>query len=466
MLTETQLADAISKVEQKFLPYQRQIIYDQTRFTAIPKAVRTGITYCQSYKSSKKRAFRHPSLPKTNELFASKTRTTALEYLRYHRAWAECWNNLIPGLIDLASWTTEVCRYPGGDVFILSSDPNAFRGMEGDVTLDEFAFHEQQDSLFATAQSRIQWLRDGQVTLLSSHSHPDTTFARIVKEWERKTDGLHSVHKVTLADAVGEGLAAKVWSHRVKDFKSRDALNAAFVAHIRSTCLSEEDFQREYCCEPAALSAMVRGEVFDRLALEVVPEDLDHSKRYGELFPGIDCGLVQDKTVCWVLERIYDKMGLPCYRTVAIKSIARTPFPVQHSMLVSNITHGDIARGLIDQGAQGRTLAEQVYDTAGRSIEPIGMGSKNKGEMAERLRAFAQSDRITFPKDRPDIRADILCVRRESTPKGNLTYEGRTNDSHGDAFWACALALHAAERERVSVSITRPDDIFEGQLVA
>jgi len=93
------------------------------------------------------------------------------------------------------------------------------------------------------------------------------------------------------------------------------------------------------------------------------------------------------------------------------------------------------------------------------------MGSKNKGEMAERLRAFAQSDRITFPKDRPDIRADILCVRREATPKGNLTYEGRTNDSHGDAFWAMALALHAAERERVSISMTRTDDVFEGQVL-
>lgn len=120
----------------------------------------------------------------------------------------------MPGAIDLSKWTTEKAVYPGGDVLIVSSDPNAFRGMEADITLDEFAFHDRQDELFAASQSRIQWLEDGQVCLISSHSHPDTTFARLESMAQRKKGPFGgdegAYFRVTLYDAVEEGLALKV----------------------------------------------------------------------------------------------------------------------------------------------------------------------------------------------------------------------------------------------------------------
>jgi phage FluMu gp28-like protein len=450
-LSPQDIQKVIAEIESSFLPYQLRWIYDRTRFRAVEKAVRCGITYAHSYQASKKRVFRDPSLKPIREIFASKNRVTASEYTSYHRKWAEAWNQIIPGLIDLSTWTTEVCRYPGGDILIVSSDPDAFRGMEGDVSLDEFCFHDQQESLFSAAQSRIQWLPDGQVSLISSHSHPDTTFARLVSEWRRSRDGQHSVHSTTIHDAVRQGLARKVWAHRLHEFKSGEALDAAFIKSVRDTCLSEEDFEREYCCRPAALSAMVRDDVYDRNAVEKVPDTLE-PRRYRPLFVGIDCGRSKDSTVAWVLERYDDKYGVSCYRTVCVKVVERLPFPQQHAILLPILTHGDVEHGYIDQGAQGRALADSVKDETGNVIEPLGMGQKNKGEMAELLRAFAQSDRISFPKDDAKCKQSILSVRRRlvNPNTGNLSYEGGTSFDHGDFFWAAALSLYAAERDSLA----------------
>jgi phage FluMu gp28-like protein len=206
--TPDQIQASLALALDQFLPYQKRYIADRTRFVVNEKAVRTGITYSHAFKSSWKRVFYREK--KSNELFASKNRTTASEYLGYLKKWAEFWNAVFgEKIVDLSTWTSEIARFPYGDVLILSSDPNAFRGMEGDVTLDEFAFHEQQSALFSAAQSRIQWLTDGQVSLISSHSHPETTFMRLA---ERARAGREnwSHHRIDLYEAVRQGLALKV----------------------------------------------------------------------------------------------------------------------------------------------------------------------------------------------------------------------------------------------------------------
>ncbi len=460
-MTAAELELGLRAIEAEFLPYQIKLIYDtKKKFLAVEKAVRTGITYAHSYKSSKKRMFRGDK-PRIREIFSSKTRTIASEYMGYHRRWAECWNALFGETrVDLSTWTSELARYPGGDILIVSSDPDAFRGLEGDVTLDEFAFHDQQQALFSAAQSRVQWLTDGQVSLISSHSHPETVFASIVSEIKGGKRSNFSLHAVPLAAAVEQGLAYKVpgkhQEHRNGTPNGEQRCREWFIRSIKASCLSEEDYLREYCCQPAALSALVDGDVYDNGVLEKVPDTLDASIVWGDLFVGIDCGRSHDLTVAWVLQRGYDRNGVACYRTVCVKAIRNQPFPIQHQILLPILTNGYIAKGFIDQGAQGRALADSVADETGSVIEPLGMGSQNKAVMAERLRAFAQSNRISFPDD-PDVRASMLSIRKEVTPSKNLKYEGGTGTDHGDYFWAAALALHSAEYERNGARLYLPE---------
>lgn len=209
-LSQSEIDLALRSILSEFLPYQRRYIADRTRHISVEKAVRIGITYAHSYKAAVKRVFRSPDKRPIRELFASKNLKTASEYLTYHRRWAEAFNCIFEGLIDMSGWTTEKCVYPGGEILVMSSGPDSFRGMEGDVTLDEFAFHEQQEALYSAAQSRMQWLPDGQLTLISSHSHPETVFARVTDEWRTDKTGDFKVYTTTLEDAVRQGLALRV----------------------------------------------------------------------------------------------------------------------------------------------------------------------------------------------------------------------------------------------------------------
>lgn len=209
-LTPERLKAALQDTFAKFLPYQLRYIKDRSRKIVCEKAVRIGITYAHSWKMAYKRVYRDPRAKRNNEYFASKNLKTAAEYLGYHRKWAEFFNKLHgEGFIDLSKWTTEKAAYPGGDIIIVSSDPDATRGVEGDQTGDEFAYAEQQARQYAAMQSRIQWLEDGQIHLISSHSHPETVFMRIADS-ARRGNKEWSLHRTTLPEAVAQGLALKV----------------------------------------------------------------------------------------------------------------------------------------------------------------------------------------------------------------------------------------------------------------
>lgn len=230
--------------------------------------------------------------------------------------------------------------------------------------------------------------------------------------------------------------------------ESLAACNAAFIRTIRESCLSEDDYMREYFCEPAKLTALVLPEDYDACVLDppydVVPEELDPKLTYNSLYFGGDCGRSQNPTAICVLERGYDRQEKTCYLPRCVKEIRDQNFRVQHEMIRPTITNDFIHKGFIDQGTQGRALADSVSEETGSRIEPISFTTPLMAEMAERFRAFVQMGRIALPKD-PVVRKSILSVRRKLSPLGKITYGGSSGYGHGDHFWSFATALHAAE---------------------
>jgi phage FluMu gp28-like protein len=60
------------------------------------------------------------------------------------------------------------------------------------------------------------------MTLISSHSHPETTFARICQEAKVKKNPF-SLHSTTLPEAVEQGLALKIAGEHLRKLKRRAA---------------------------------------------------------------------------------------------------------------------------------------------------------------------------------------------------------------------------------------------------
>jgi phage FluMu gp28-like protein len=446
------------------LDYQLQWIYDRNKIRVCRKPVRCGLTYAHSWWSIKRRMFPRPNGQQINEIFVSKNLKTAAEYMGYLRKWGTGIEGLWPGLINVNEWTQELARLPGGNIEIVSSDPDGFRGKGGEVTLDEIDFHDQQAALYGSAQSRADWLPDGQISLFSSRSYnPATWFATFSEDLLNNRPQGFGLYHWTLDDCVAAGLAFKQPGEHQKLLDGTDEGKRrcieAFYAHHKGKCASEEDFRREYYWEASGQSQLVTPKVYDKCVLKgsSLSEDLD-DRNWGELFVGVDCGRSRDLTVVWVLQRKYHPVsGVAHYFTVAVKSIRNLPFPEQHKLIQPIITNKYIQKGYIDQGAQGRALADSVVEETGKVIQPFGFSRPNKGEIAERIRAFCQSERLSLPDD-PLVRNDIQSVARKVTEKGVLTYEGQTRDSHADRFWALGLALHAAEgNERASALYTDMD---------
>src|SRR5690606_8641037 len=200
--------------------------------------------------------------------------------------------------------TTEVGKFANGSrILILSSNPTSFRSKQGDVVLDEYAFHEQQEAIYTAAQPCMMWLADSQLELTSTHSGPESPFNRICREAENGKSRF-SWHRTTLFDAVNQGLSLKVWQGRIKAYTDkagvfdRDRFDRDFIEDIKSGCVSDEAFEQEYNCCPAKYSTLIDAQMYEDCVLyrngqpEVIPDHLDFQRAYGELFVGIDCGRV------------------------------------------------------------------------------------------------------------------------------------------------------------------------------
>lgn len=462
-------AEVFRRLWSDFLPYQQRYIQDKSRLVGVEKAVRTGFTYCHAFKKALKWTFPRidPRSQKTintpgREIFVSKNLKTASEYLNYHKTWARALN-LIFGdeIIKIGTWTSEIARYPHGTIEIYSSDPDAFRGLRGDVSLDEFAFHDQQEALYATAQGRMMWEPDGQVTLISSHSHPETTFCRLMME-ARRGGNQFSRHCVTVEDAVAQGLALKVpgdhlnlWNPK-DPAESRKKVDATFIARLRAQCLDDDQYMREYMCEPSGLGSLITGAEYEKLyeygedGNPIKTPDFIPDYVKGDLFIGIDVGRSRDLTVIWVLERGTNPNASEgerdVFRTCAVRALYNVSFPEQQKVVSEFLAHPLVSNCCIDAGGIGYILCESLRDEHGSMVEPYTLGGNRKGEVCERVKRFVQSERVTLPFD-PDIRADLIAMRKEPTKAGHIRYEGRTNKTHCDYFIALALALNAAATE-------------------
>ena len=416
--------------------------------------------------------------------YSSSDELAGQEWLSDMQDWANRFNLILgESWIDTSLWTKERAYFPTGvRATALTSNAKNFRNKEGDVILDEFAFNENQRDLYKAAQPCLKLIPHAQLTVISTHDGPETMFSGFCIDAEaeqrnprcmhqscraklpvsgpqkcpecgRDTSPRWSHHRVTIFDAVRDGLALRVWGSQLDKYGSREALDTAYIDDAKAGCATPEDFEQEYNCCPAKYSTLVSAEDYEKLVLQQdgvaieIPDCLDPEQSYGELFVGIDCGRVHDFTVVWVLERGYDPTAKPhladVFRTVAVRYFRNEAFPVQEAFIRQVVDHACLSKGLIDMGTVGRGLSESIQDITGGVIKQYAFTAPRMAMIAERVRQMTQQHRVSLHPS-PFVRSDVLCVRRTVTPAGGKKYGGNTKETHGDFFWALALALESA----------------------
>ena len=425
--------------DQLLFNYQKRILEDPARYILLEKSRRIGGTFIFAFKT-----ILECIQNDWNGWFSSNDYTNGLEFIRYVKEWAGVINAVLgTEYIDLSLATTEKVELPNGKrITTLSSSPAALRGKDGIIILDEVASRDDQQELMTAAQGCL--IQKGKLYLLSTHNGPSTVFFNIANA--APANGW-SKHKVTLMDALDDGYAVRFAKHYAH-LGTKEAINEAFVKEIKQITLNDAQYRQEYLCEPLSLQSLVRPEDYDAVALWDVDDQLDANHVYNPLHIGIDVGRTHDKTVVWIAEewenvKATNEWDRYDYKTVCVRTIHNMTIPEQWEIIAPILSHPSVSTMSIDQGTVGRSLADLVQEHY-PFAKLLTFTAPLKAKMAERINGFVQYKRLSMPKNRSEIREDILAMRRQVSKTGNVIYDGSTKDSHCDHFWAAAMALESA----------------------
>ncbi len=432
----TSSASAEALAPGYFLPYQTSYLKDQSRFKILEKSRRIGGTYMQSFEDVTD-LIRDKNLPAV--YFSSADLTAAAEYIDYCAKWAKVYdvaakNHGLVVLDDEKDIKTYMIELAGGKkIHALSSNPKAFRSKGGKLILDEFAWHEDADKMWAAARPIVTW--GFPVRILSTHNGVTSRFNRFIKEVDRGKLKW-SRHRIPIQRAVDEGLVDKILRR-----PATQAERLEWLENEHSACADESTWQQEYCCVPTdENSAFLTYEML--FAVERPDLEIDLSDVTDDLFLGFDIARRKHGSIAYVFE----KRGHILYERKKLV-LDKLTFREQKAILWPILAHPKLRRAAMDETGIGMQFVEEAQQAFGRfKIEAVNFsGSKVKEELAYGLYTDIEDRTMLFSVD-DKARESLHSVRKITTTAGNLRFDAAATDKtgHGDYFWAAALARHAA----------------------
>ena len=322
------------------------------------------------------------------------------------------------------------------------------------------------------ATAVTQW--GGTVRIISTHNGDDSKFNELVTDIRAGRQPQYALHRVTLDDAIAQGLARRVFSvtgqpwyegaaedwraQIIGGYTSRDDADeelfciprqgggAYFPRLLIESCMTEapvvrftgsDDFNA--CPEPGR-----RAELDDWLKDHLAPllDALDPARRHAF---GMDFARSGDLSVIAPLE-----LGATLNR--------RCPFllelqNVPHLQQVQALTClGDrlprLSGGAIDAGGNGSFIAEAAVDHYGSIIDPVKFTEAWYREHMPRYKAAFEDGTMAIPKH-DDVLEDHRAIQLvRGVPKLPPGKTDRKGERHGDAAIALALAYTAAHQTR------------------
>jgi len=425
--------------QKYFLPYQSRWIQDESPLKICEKGRQTGFTNSTAFSAFRRIAERNARL---DVWISSRDETQAKLFIEDCRAWAgvmkigaEYLGEMLIDRESKASAFVLECA-TGRRVYSLSSNPNAFAGKRGHVIIDEMALHREQRDLYRIAKPVTTW--GGQLEIISTHRGVGTVFNEIIRDIKEKGNPMGwSHHRVTLQDAVEQGLVEKINAKT-----GRKETREAFLARTRAECLDEEQWLQEYCCIPADDStAFITYEMITSVEADCLKDVSYLIECENSLYVGVDIGRKSDLTVIDIGEQIGDVT----WDLMRVELQNKT-FSEQEAVLYEVLSLSQVKRCCIDATGLGMQLAERAKQKFGWKVEPITFTAAVKEELAYPLRAAFEDKTLRIDRD-PKLRADLRGIKKEITASGNIRFAGESADSHCDRFWAKALRHHALSRK-------------------
>ncbi len=482
------IADAVNQAKQNLIPfdenelllgYQKRWIADDSPLKIAEKSRRTGLTWAEAADAALT-----SSLSKVdggcNHLYVGSNKEMAREFIDAVAMWAKAYDKacgeieedvLIDEDKDILTFVINFAS--GFKVQALSSNPKNLRGMQGNVTIDEAAFHENLAEVLKAALALTMW--GAKVRLISTHNGTDNLFNQIIND-ARAGKNKYSVHRITLDDACAEGLYQRIC--QIQKIEWTQAQEDEWKSDLLKATASEEDGLEEYYCVPklgggAYLSrALIEARMVKAPVLRYTgtadfntwPEHL----RIAEINDWCDTHLLplllqlNPKEQHAFGEDFARSGDLTVIAPVAIQQnlhkhfpflveLKNVPFRNQEQVLFYICDRlPRLSGGALDARGNGQYLAEQArYEYGAGCIDEVALSQGWYLENMPRMKAAFEDASLSIPKD-ADIRDDLAAVKVirgiPKVPDGNTSTDEQ-KQRHGDAAIAICLALYAAQME-------------------
>jgi phage FluMu gp28-like protein len=192
------------------LPYQVRWIADTAAVKVAEKSRRVGITWAEAADAALSAA----AISGMDTWYLGYNRDMAREFVETAAAWARQFNKAARAIEEIAleDERRDLLAYrirfaSGHKIVALSSRPSNLRGKQGRAVIDEAAFHDDLPELLKAAMAFTMW--GGLVRVISTHNGAENPFNELVNDI-RAGRRPFSLHRVTLDDAIGEGLYHRI----------------------------------------------------------------------------------------------------------------------------------------------------------------------------------------------------------------------------------------------------------------
>jgi phage FluMu gp28-like protein len=394
-----------TKLIQSLLAYQRLWMLDKSDFKLWEKSRRIGATYAHALsmvlKASQKTG--------CDQWIFSTNEDSAKEVLRDCAKWVVKLKEA--GMNINCEVRREKIHFKGGfRISALPTKPQALRGKQGDVLIDEAAYVADLDD-FLDAFYALN-IHGGKLSVISTHNGYKNPFNKLVEASKEKG---YSVHSTNITEAVESGLLVMIGKGHLDPLVWEGNLAATYGAAAG----------QELYCTPRQGNSSLFPEMKDIRRVKVrcfeVPE-IRHGIKCK--YVGVDFGRTIDATSIVG----YSAEGQP----LVFFNLKNVFFNVQLSVIMSLCASDTDV--VIDKGSFGLKLFEDLQSKLGARVSGVNISTKWKN-----IELYGLSREMTegmLVPDYPYLATDLECF--QVTDTGSI-HIGRLDGRHGDGIMALAM---------------------------
>ncbi len=476
-------AEYFPKDQPVLLGYQARWFEDESEIKIAEKSRRTGLTWAEA-ASNVVTASKPRSRGGHNVFYVGSRQEMALEYIAACGLFARAFNELA-GAIDEGIFKDEdgskeiltyTIKFPrsGFKITALSSRPSNLRGMQGDVVIDEAAFHDSLHALLKAAMALTMW--GARVRIISTHNGVDNEYNQYVQD-ARAGRKSYSIHRITLDDALSDGLYKRICFVTGKHWSPE--AQRLWRDKLIQNSPNQEAADEEYFCVPSQSggAALSRALIESRMRKDCPVLRLEKDNSFNEwpehlreaevkdwceeqLLPllkqlnpnqmhafGEDFGRVADLTV---IDPVAIEQNLDRVVPFSVE-LRNLPFKQQEQVLFYIVDRlPRMIGGALDAGGNGMYLAEQARHRYGSDrIEEIKLSESWYLENMPKMKAGLEDGNFWIPADADqmnDLRALQVINGIIRLPKLKTeSVDGKNR--HGDSAISKALAWYASNMD-------------------